>query len=69
MGDEILNNPRIAKEEMLVKSQLQPVKKRKWWIVFKLILFLILLLAGFYLFMHPEGLQNFVNKFFERFGV
>lgn len=56
LGDNkgILDNPRILREEAMLK---EPVKKGKRGL-FKLILFLIVLLLVFYLFMHPEIIRG-----------
>ena len=62
-GSKILDNPRIKAHEELLESQ-KP-KKGSWWL-FKLVLIVAIIALLFYLFMHPQKIQEFVNQFFEK---
>lgn len=57
---KILDNPKVLREEIAR----EPAKKPKAW-VFKIILILVIIGLILYLFMHPEGIQNWVNKVLE----
>ena len=59
----ILNKPHIKAHEELLESQ-KP-KKGSWWL-FKLVLIVAIIALLFYLFMHPQKIQEFVNQFFEK---
>ena len=61
----VLDNPRIAQEEALLKPE-APKKSKAW--IFKLILILVIIGAVLYLFMNPEIITNPVNKFFNKFN-
>ncbi len=63
---EILDNPRIQREEALLRPE--PVKKGKFGLILKIILVLVVLFFIFYLFINPDMLRNPVNEFFGKFG-
>ncbi len=56
----VLEKPSILRREAIVR---EPVKKGKRW-VFKIILILVVIGLVYYLFRHPEVIQDPVNSFF-----
>ncbi len=56
----VLDKPSILRREAIVR---EPVKKGKRW-VFKIILILAVIFVLYYLFSHPEVIQEPVNNFF-----
>lgn len=62
---EVLNKPEIIRRESMVRGEpAVKAKSRKW--IFNLILMLVIIGLILYLFTHPEGIQNWVNNFFEK---
>jgi hypothetical protein len=55
----VLDKPGIVRLE----QNIQPVKAGKGWFV-KVIIIIIIIALLIWLFLHPQGIQNSVNDFF-----
>jgi len=62
----VLDNPRIQREEALLKQE--PVKKGKFGLILKIIFILAIIGVVLYLFVNPEIIRDPINQLFGRLG-